>query len=77
MTAIYDEAIHNVLAGQTPRGVWASPQDAANCVAFLASPLSDHICGENIVVDGDWLIGTPVEVPETEQEASRGARAGA
>jgi NAD(P)-dependent dehydrogenase (short-subunit alcohol dehydrogenase family) len=77
MTAIYDEAVHNVLAGLTPRGVWASPQDVANCIAFLASPLSDHICGENIVVDGGWLIGTPVEVSETEQEAPRGARAGA
>jgi NADPH:quinone reductase-like Zn-dependent oxidoreductase len=66
-----------ILAGQTPRSVWASPQDVANCVAFLASPLSDHICRENVVVDGGWLIGTPVEVPEAEQEAPRGVRAGA
>jgi hypothetical protein len=28
-------------------------------VDYLASPLSDHICGMNVVVDGGWLIGTP------------------
>lgn len=64
MTAIYDDEIREALSAQTPRGVWASPQDIANSVLFLASPLSDHICGENVVVDGGWLIGTPVGIPE-------------
>ena len=45
-------------------------------VDYLASPLSDHICRMNVVVDGGWLIGTPVEVPEAEQEAPRGIRSG-
>jgi NAD(P)-dependent dehydrogenase (short-subunit alcohol dehydrogenase family) len=64
MTAIYDEDVRAALAGQTPRGRWARPQDVADAVLFLASPLSDHICGENLVVDGGWLVGTPVEVAE-------------
>ena len=42
MTAIYDGAIRDVLTEQTPRGVWASPQGVANCVVFLASPMSYH-----------------------------------
>ena len=60
MTAIYDSAVQQALSQQTPRGKWATPQDIANCALFLASSLSDHICGENILVDGGWTIGTPV-----------------
>jgi NAD(P)-dependent dehydrogenase (short-subunit alcohol dehydrogenase family) len=62
MTAIYDQPIQDALARQTPRGKWATPQDIANAVLFLASGLSDHICGEVVAVDGGWLVGTPVEV---------------
>ncbi len=64
MTAIYDADIRATLEGQTPRGRWARPEDVANAVLFLASPLSDHVCGENLVVDGGWLIGTPVQPGE-------------
>jgi 3-oxoacyl-[acyl-carrier protein] reductase/meso-butanediol dehydrogenase/(S,S)-butanediol dehydrogenase/diacetyl reductase len=63
MTAIYGEDIRGALARQTPRGRWATPDDIANAVLFLASPLSDHVVGDNLVVDGGWLIGTPVELP--------------
>lgn len=62
MTALYDQATHDALAGQTPRGKWASAQDIANAALFLSSSLADHICGENLMVDGGWSIGTPVNV---------------
>ena len=62
MTALYDQATHDALAAQTPRGRWASPQDVANAVLFLASPLADHVVGDNLLVDGGWTIGTPVEL---------------
>lgn len=62
MTALYDDATKNALTGQTPRGKWATPQDIANAVLFLASPLADHVVGENLLVDGGWTIGTPVEL---------------
>jgi 3-oxoacyl-[acyl-carrier protein] reductase/meso-butanediol dehydrogenase/(S,S)-butanediol dehydrogenase/diacetyl reductase len=64
MTALYDNDVQNALKGQTPRGQWADPQDIANTVLFLSSDLSDHICGETIVVDGGWLVGTPVVLPD-------------
>lgn len=60
MTALYDQATHDALAGQTPRGRWASAQDIANAALFLSSSLADHVCGENLMVDGGWSIGTPV-----------------
>ena len=60
MTAIYGPEIRAALTAQTPRGRWGTPQDVANCVLFLASPLADHVCGDTIVVDGGWLVGTPV-----------------
>jgi NAD(P)-dependent dehydrogenase (short-subunit alcohol dehydrogenase family) len=61
MTALYDADMRAALEAQTPRGRWARPDDIANAVAFLASHLSDHVCGENLVVDGGWLVGTPVQ----------------
>jgi 3-oxoacyl-[acyl-carrier protein] reductase/meso-butanediol dehydrogenase/(S,S)-butanediol dehydrogenase/diacetyl reductase len=64
MTALYDNDVQDALKGQTPRGQWADPQDIANTVLFLSSDLSDHICGETIVVDGGWLVGTPVVLPD-------------
>jgi NAD(P)-dependent dehydrogenase (short-subunit alcohol dehydrogenase family) len=62
MTGLYGPDIRGALERQTPRGCWARPQDVANAVLYLSSPLSDHVCGENLVVDGGWLIGTPVEL---------------
>jgi len=60
MTALYDSSIRDALEKQTPNGKWASPAQIADSVLFLCSPLSDHIVGEILVVDGGWLVGTPV-----------------
>ncbi|AQA03204.1 3-oxoacyl-ACP reductase [Mycobacterium sp. MS1601] len=60
MTAIYDSSIRNALEGQTPNGKWATSEQIADAVLFLCSSLSDHIVGEIMVVDGGWMVGTPV-----------------
>jgi len=62
MTALYDAPIRRALEGQTPNGRWATAEQIADTVLFLASSLSDHIVGEIIAVDGGWLVGTPVLV---------------
>jgi len=38
-----------------PLGRWATPEDIAWPVVFLASPASDFITGQVIYVDGGWL----------------------
>ncbi|MDQ1135322.1 NAD(P)-dependent dehydrogenase (short-subunit alcohol dehydrogenase family) [Microbacterium sp. SORGH_AS 1204] len=63
MTSIYGPDIRAALEGQTPNGRWATPEQIADSVLFLSSPLADHICGEILAVDGGWLVGTPVVVP--------------
>ncbi|CAN5299603.1 3-oxoacyl-[acyl-carrier-protein] reductase [soil metagenome] len=62
MTSLYDAPIRRALEGQTPNGRWATAEQIADTVLFLASSMSDHIVGEIIAVDGGWLVGTPVVV---------------
>ncbi|MEO9328438.1 SDR family NAD(P)-dependent oxidoreductase [Gordonia aurantiaca] len=62
MTSLYSPEIRAALEGQTPNGKWATSEQIADSVLFLASPLSDHICGEILTVDGGWMVGTPVVV---------------
>ena len=33
-----------------------TPQDIANAVLFFASPLSDFITGQSLLVDGGWAM---------------------
>ncbi|MBR5521294.1 MAG: glucose 1-dehydrogenase [Oscillospiraceae bacterium] len=44
------------LADETPLGRIGTPQDVANTVAFLASDNSAFITGQNIVVDGGFVL---------------------
>ncbi|MFT3702483.1 MAG: SDR family oxidoreductase [Agriterribacter sp.] len=43
----------------TPMGKPATVQDIANAVLFLVSPLSRHITGQSLVVDGGWTAVSP------------------
>ncbi|WP_248659822.1 SDR family NAD(P)-dependent oxidoreductase [Gordonia sp. C13] len=60
MTSLYDHAVRRALERQTPNGRWATPQHIADVAAFLVSPLSAHMCGEVVTVDGGWSFGTPL-----------------
>ena len=50
------EPYKSLLADRVPLGgVPGEPQDVANAVLFLASPLARYITGATLVVDGGWL----------------------
>jgi 2-deoxy-D-gluconate 3-dehydrogenase len=38
-----------------PAGRWGDPADFKGTVVFLASPASDYVSGEILVVDGGWM----------------------
>ena len=43
----------------TPMGKPATPADIAHAALFLVSPLSDHITGQSLIVDGGWSSISP------------------
>jgi Dehydrogenases with different specificities (related to short-chain alcohol dehydrogenases) len=59
MTEIYDEETHKQIAELIPAKAWATAEQIADAVLFLASPLSDYIHGANVPVDGGYLAGLP------------------
>ena len=40
------------ISERIPAGRWGDPKDFAGPVVFLASPASQYVCGELLVVDG-------------------------
>jgi enoyl-[acyl-carrier protein] reductase III len=53
-----DQVIPRAIAN-TPAGRLVLPEDIANAVAFLCSPLSEMICGQVLVVDGGYTLPVP------------------
>jgi 3-oxoacyl-[acyl-carrier protein] reductase len=43
----------------TPTGRPASTDDIANAAMFLLSPLSGHITGQSLIIDGGWSSVSP------------------
>jgi 2-deoxy-D-gluconate 3-dehydrogenase len=56
MTAEQMAAMMEQFAAQIPVGRMGAPDDIAKVVVFLASPASDYVTGELIVVDGGRLL---------------------
>ena len=52
MTKKISEEHRNLLIQKIPSGELGKPEDVANCVAFLASNLSNYITGETFHVNG-------------------------
>lgn len=52
-----------IFAERIPLGRVAEPEDIANAVLFLASPLSSLVSGQNIVVDGGASCRFPLPLP--------------
>ena len=52
MTKSINDDFRNILIQKIPSGTLGKPEDVANCVAFLASDLSNYITGETLHVNG-------------------------
>jgi 2-deoxy-D-gluconate 3-dehydrogenase len=50
-----DETRNRQILERIPAGRWGDPEDLAGAAVFLASPASDYITGEVLVVDGGWM----------------------
>jgi 2-deoxy-D-gluconate 3-dehydrogenase len=49
-----DPAKGKPMLDKTPLGRFGRPQEVADCVLYLASPASDLVCGETILIDGGF-----------------------
>ena len=54
MTEKINEDYKNQLKSKIPLDRFGTPQDIANCSAFLCSDLSNYITGQNLVIDGGY-----------------------
>jgi 2-deoxy-D-gluconate 3-dehydrogenase len=50
-----DTARYSAILERIPQGRWGTPEDFAGPAVFLASPASDYVNGEILVVDGGWM----------------------
>ena len=49
-----DQAFREDVLGRIPLGRLATPQDIAGAIVYLASPASDMVTGQTLLVDGGW-----------------------
>ncbi|HWB25509.1 MAG TPA: SDR family oxidoreductase [Chitinophagaceae bacterium] len=56
---VEDKEYENTWSRITPMGRPATVSDIANAALFLVSPLSRHVTGQSLVVDGGWTSVSP------------------
>ena len=50
-----DETRNRQILERIPAARWGDPEDLAGAVVFLASPASNYVNGEVLVIDGGWM----------------------
>jgi len=50
-----DETRNRQILERIPAGRWGDPEDIAGAAVFLASPASNYVNGEVLVIDGGWM----------------------
>jgi 2-deoxy-D-gluconate 3-dehydrogenase len=50
-----DETRERQILERIPAGRWGDPEDLAGAAVFLASPASDYVTGQILLVDGGWM----------------------
>lgn len=50
-----DETRNRQILERIPAGRWGDPEDLTGAAVFLASPASNYVSGEVLVVDGGWM----------------------
>jgi 2-dehydro-3-deoxy-D-gluconate 5-dehydrogenase len=50
-----DEVRNRQILERIPAARWGDPEDLAGAAVFLASPASNYVTGEVLVVDGGWM----------------------
>jgi 2-dehydro-3-deoxy-D-gluconate 5-dehydrogenase len=50
-----DEIRNRQILERIPAGRWGEPEDIVGAAVFLASPASNYVNGEVLVVDGGWM----------------------
>lgn len=68
MSSVHDDARARVFTEAIPRGQWATPEEIADGVLFLASGLASHIHGQILAIDGGRLAGNPYPRAHSEGE---------
>lgn len=60
LTDIYDAKTKATIAAAVPVKVWATPEQIADAILFMSSPMADYIHGVNLPVDGGYLAAGPI-----------------
>lgn len=60
LTDIYDAQTKAAIAAAVPAKVWARPEQIADAILFLSSPMADYVHGANLAVDGGYLAAGPI-----------------